>query len=105
MFNKDQKILPAGAAAAAIAVSVFAPGVAAAETASGSGSASLEEIIVTAAKREQSLSDVGMSITAVTGDALRLRGINSPTDLNGTRTPSWGRTAARAAGRAGGGSA
>jgi iron complex outermembrane receptor protein len=82
MFNKDQKILPAGAAAAAIAVSVFAPGVAAAETASGSGSASLEEIIVTAAKREQSLSDVGMSITAVTGDALRLRGINSPTDLN-----------------------
>ena len=39
------------------------------------------EIIVTANKREQSLSDVGLSITAETGEALVQRGINSPTDL------------------------
>src|SRR5690606_10303148 len=42
----------------------------------------LEEITVTAAKRDQSLSDVGMSITALTGDTMRLRGVNSPADLN-----------------------
>jgi len=39
------------------------------------------DIIVTANKREQSLSDVGLSITAETGDTLIQRGITSPTDL------------------------
>ena len=39
------------------------------------------EIIVTANKRSQSLSDVGMSITALTGDTLVDRGVSSPMDL------------------------
>lgn len=40
-----------------------------------------DEIIVTANKREQSINDVGLSITAQTGEALLDRGISSPTDL------------------------
>ena len=52
----------------------------AAETAPG-------EIIVTANKREQSLSDVGLSITAETGDTLIQRGITSPTDLEDRAGP------------------
>jgi outer membrane receptor protein involved in Fe transport len=39
------------------------------------------EIVVTANKRLQSLSDVGMSITALTGDTLADRRVNSPMDL------------------------
>ena len=39
------------------------------------------EIVVTAQKREQSINDVGLSITAETGDTLLTRGISSPTDL------------------------
>ncbi len=39
------------------------------------------EIVVTANKRAQSINDVGLSITAETGDTLLQRGISSPTDL------------------------
>jgi iron complex outermembrane recepter protein len=42
---------------------------------------SLEEIVVTAQKREQSASTVGMSITALSGESLRKRGIDSVTEL------------------------
>ena len=38
-------------------------------------------IIVTANKRDQNILDVGLSITAESGDALITRGIGSPTDL------------------------
>jgi len=41
----------------------------------------LDEIVVTAEKREQKLSDVGMSITAVTGDALKTLGVVSIDDF------------------------
>ncbi|GAC1409088.1 MAG: TonB-dependent receptor [Novosphingobium sp.] len=44
----------------------------------GAGS---NEIIVTANKREQSIRDVGLSITAASGESLIDRGISSPTDL------------------------
>ena len=39
------------------------------------------EIIVTANKRQQSINDVGLSITAASGDTLIQRGIGSPSDL------------------------
>lgn len=39
------------------------------------------EIVVTANKREQAINDVGLSITAESGETLVARGINSPTDL------------------------
>ncbi|MDR7156693.1 outer membrane receptor protein involved in Fe transport [Sphingobium xenophagum] len=39
------------------------------------------EIIVTAQKRAQSVNDVGLSITAVSGDTLTSRGVNDPSQL------------------------
>ncbi|WP_084196786.1 TonB-dependent receptor [Solimonas soli] len=41
----------------------------------------IEEVIVTAQKREQNLQDVPISIQAFTADQLDARGINNPTDL------------------------
>ncbi len=41
----------------------------------------LDEIIVTAQKREQNLQDVGLAISAITGEGLAKRGIDSPMDL------------------------
>ena len=41
----------------------------------------LEEIIVTAQKREQNLQDVGISVTAFTGDQLSKLGMITPVDL------------------------
>ncbi len=50
-------------------------------SATASAQDSSEEIIVTAAKREQSINSVGMSITAVSGDQLLDRGIRETADL------------------------
>lgn len=44
-------------------------------------SAQIEEIIVTAQKREQNVQDVSISITAFTGDMLRDLGVAQPRDL------------------------
>ncbi|HET6630938.1 MAG TPA: TonB-dependent receptor [Woeseiaceae bacterium] len=41
----------------------------------------LEEIIVTAQKREQSLQDVGIAVTAFTGDQIRRLGFTNTTDI------------------------
>ena len=41
----------------------------------------LEEVIVTAQKREQSMQDVGISVTAFTGDQLSELGMTNPVDL------------------------
>lgn len=46
----------------------------------------LEEIIVSAQKREQKLSDVGISITAFSGDQMKDLGISSTTDIS-SQTP------------------
>ncbi|MEH6549778.1 MAG: TonB-dependent receptor [Pseudomonadales bacterium] len=46
----------------------------------------LEEVVVTAQKREQSLQDVGISITAFTGDDVRKLGWEQPVDL-ASQTP------------------
>ena len=45
------------------------------------GDGTLQEIIVTADKRRESINDVPMSISAITGDQLAQRGINSAADL------------------------
>lgn len=44
--------------------------------------AQLEEIVVTAQRREQSLQDVPISVTAVTGDAIRQGGFSDMEDLS-----------------------
>jgi len=43
----------------------------------GGSALRLEEIIVTAQKRQQSINDVGMAITALSGEQLRAKGIDS----------------------------
>ena len=58
-------------------LSTAAPG----QDATGIEPTPLTEVIVTAQKREQSASSVGMSITAATGDTLRERGIEDITQL------------------------
>lgn len=47
----------------------------------GSQAAVLEEIVVTAQKREQSLQDVSVAVTAFSGDALRELNITNSTDI------------------------
>lgn len=42
----------------------------------------LEEIVVSAEKREQSLQDVSLSVTAFTGESLDVQNVTSPEDLN-----------------------
>ena len=49
--------------------------------ASVSSAAVLEEVIVTAQKREQSMQDVPFSVSAMTGETLSSRGINTVMDL------------------------
>ena len=67
---------------ATVAASICAPAsVCAQNTASTEGETGNDEIIVTANKRDQSLADVGMSITAVSGDTLVDRRVTSPMDL------------------------
>lgn len=45
------------------------------------GAAAVEEVIVTAQKRSQSLSDVGMALTAVSGDQMKLAGVTGVAGL------------------------
>lgn len=59
-----------------------APYVLSAEPANDSSDSNLQEIVVTAQKREQSINDVPMSITAITGSALLERGISTTADLD-----------------------
>ena len=54
---------------------------AAQDTTGAEPSASSSEIVVTAQKRSQSLIDVPLSVTAVTGDQLAKQGISAPSDL------------------------
>jgi len=46
----------------------------------------LEEVFVTAQKREQSLNDIGVSATAFAGDQLKELGVDQPVNL-GAMTP------------------
>lgn len=75
--------LVATASFAALAISTAAQAQQAAPQAAAEAAAAPSdgEIIVTANKRQQSINDVGLSITAATGDSLVARGITSPTDL------------------------
>jgi iron complex outermembrane recepter protein len=64
-----------------IAVALMAPGASAQETPSDDTTAETSEIVVTAQKREQSINDVGLAITAVGSEDLARKGVNSPQDL------------------------
>ena len=65
-------------AVAGTLLSALAPSIAAAQS---DERQQLGEIVVTANKRTESISDVGLSITAASGQTLADRGITSATDL------------------------
>src|SRR5689334_7334900 len=52
-----------------------------APAAAGSGSRVVEEIVVTAQKREERLADVPISVQAFSGDKLEALGVKGPMDL------------------------
>lgn len=63
------------------AVSAALCGVAAAQSPGGPGARGIEEIVVTARKREESIRDVPLAITAFTADDLARRNIEDLTDV------------------------
>lgn len=70
-----------GSSAMLLVMIVAAPAMA--QTTSAEETAAFNnEIIVTANKREQSVNDVGLTITAASGDDLNSRGITGPSDLS-----------------------
>jgi iron complex outermembrane recepter protein len=66
----------------ALVSSCFMAGVALAQSASGEGSG-LEEIVVTAQKREQNLQDVPVAVTAISQASLQVNRVTNVMDLNG----------------------
>jgi len=58
-----------------------------ASSAGGDSGVGLEEVVVTAQKREQNLQNVGISVTAISGAEILERGVSNSVDLI-TRTPS-----------------
>ena len=66
------------------AVALIAPPAMAQDDKSG-----LEEIVVTAQKREQSVQDVPIAVTALSGDALAANRVTDVTDLTSLPCESW----------------
>jgi len=64
-----------------VTITAFASAFMAPQITSAQQSALLEEVIVTAQKREQSINDVGISITARTGEQLRAAGVRESKDI------------------------
>lgn len=79
MFKNTSHRFPAGLALCLGVLAVFPAGAQQAPE----GLILLEEIIVTAQKREQSIQDVPIAITALDGNLLEANGANNITDLNG----------------------
>lgn len=73
--------ISAGFWSASAAAQVVGPEVSPAEVAEEPAAAEEAEIVVTAQKREQNLSDVPMSVNALSGDALASRGVQNVQDL------------------------
>ena len=81
-FARSQLRLSIAMGSLAITTIVGAPAVIAqGATEAGARPPSIEEIVVTANKRIQNITDVGLSITAATGESLVDRGITAATDL------------------------
>ena len=69
------------------AICVFALPLAPGAVAQSTGERLVEEVVVTAQKREQYLSDVGIAVTAFSGDDVRRLGFSDPVDV-GAQTPN-----------------
>src|SRR5262245_14694715 len=76
---QSKPALCALAAAVGAILTVGAPA-----AAQGSSAGGLEEIVVTATRRSQDLQEVPVSVVAITGGNLELRGVQSMENLSGT---------------------
>lgn len=83
MLSNDDLVAPRSRASVAMVFLVTAalPTAVLAQPGRRQPEAEIEQIVVTAQKREQSANSVGMSINAATGDTLDVRGIRSVTEL------------------------
>lgn len=79
------------------AVAVAAGILAVADLAAAQSAGGLDEVVVTAQRREQNLQDVGISVTAFSGDQVRNMGITNTTDV-AQMTPNLNFTTPQAAG-------
>ena len=77
MFKNTSRRFPLGWV---LCLGVFAAPSAGAQPAP-EGYALLEEVIVTAQKREQSIQDVGISVTALSGDAMKTLGLDNTQEI------------------------
>ncbi|MEL6386214.1 MAG: Plug domain-containing protein, partial [Pseudomonadota bacterium] len=84
MMNSFRVVLLSGCASLGVAA---VPAAVAQDADTGETTRKLEAITVTAQKREESLQDVPISVTAITGDTLEDNGITTFADL-GQRTPN-----------------
>ena len=82
---------PIGLAVASIVAAASTPVFAQTAAAPAADANTLQEIVVTAEKREESVNKIPMSITAVTGQALADAGVKQPKDLV-KLTPSFSYT-------------
>jgi len=82
-MNLKAKIRTKMLVCTALAPVFFSPVQALAQTAAEADNGGLEEIIVTAQKREQSVQDVPIAVTALTGETLVANRVSTVTDLTG----------------------
>ncbi len=68
-------------AALLVGIGGLLPSLAVAAESEGANTSQLQEIIVTAQKREQSLNDVGLTVNALSGDFMAARQVNTLADL------------------------
>lgn len=81
MKRAAKKIILSSSSAVIMAVVTTQPVIAQTGGAAGADAGQLEEIVVTAQKREQNLQKVPISVTAIGGEKLETRGIEAVTDL------------------------
>jgi iron complex outermembrane recepter protein len=74
------KSLVAGTATCALAIFLSAPDVRA-QTSAGAGASTIEEVVVTARKREESLQSIPVAVTSVSGNQIERQGIRQTSDL------------------------
>ena len=78
MFHSERQLLVAGVSALALSTICLST----AHAAEAEQATSVEEVIVTATKRAESLQEVPLSITAMTGEQLADRGVESFAELS-----------------------
>lgn len=81
MKNSQIYLLGGSALALALSIAISTPALAQEASSALAAEDGIEDIVVVAQRREQNLQDVPIAVTALSGDALQERGVNSGSDL------------------------